>query len=147
MTCFRDRVPGPERAIEDAAALSAQGLLFTGEEPLWTGGSLSVGAGRPDLIFVSYAPDVISLTHGDVGMSAILAYLRAVREARLETIVERMRLHPKVVIRYLDNLLAAKRVRQVNSADSQRASRHHVRRGLCHRVRGRLATFLSTIDM
>lgn len=105
VTYFRERVVGPEQTIEDAAASNARCLLFSDQELLWSGGSVPIGAGRPDLILVSYDPDIIALAHGDIGMAQILAYLRAVREARLDTIVDRMRRRPKVVIRHLDDLL------------------------------------------
>ena len=115
VTYFRERIPGPELAIEDAVALSARGLFFSDEELLWSGGSLPVGAGRPDLVLVSYSPEVTALDGGDLAMAQILAYLRAVRKARLDTIAQRMRKGPRLIARSLDALLAIKAITRKNS--------------------------------
>ncbi len=62
--------------------------LFSTSQNSWTAASLPLGAGVPDLVVVSYDPQVLALTHVDLTDAQILAYLRAVRKARLETIVE-----------------------------------------------------------
>ena len=115
VTYFRERTPGPELAIEDAVAANVKSLLFSEEEVLWSGGSLSVGAGRPDLVVVSCVPDVYALVQGDMATAQILAYLRAVREAKLDTIANRIRKRREIIVRNLDELLEIDAIRTNDS--------------------------------
>jgi hypothetical protein len=85
---FRLRRPGPEVLIQDAVAAQIP-ELFSSSENLWTGTSVPIGAGMPDLVVVSYYPEVLALAKIDLTDASIFAYLRAVRKARLETIAER----------------------------------------------------------
>jgi hypothetical protein len=85
---FRPRRPGPEVLIQDAVAAQIP-ELFSSSENLWTGTSVPIGAGMPDLVVVSYYPELLALANIELADASIFAYLRAVRKARLETIAER----------------------------------------------------------
>jgi hypothetical protein len=56
---FRLRRPGPEVLIQDAVAAQIP-ELFSSSENLWTGTSVPIGAGMPDLVVVSYYPEVLA---------------------------------------------------------------------------------------
>ena len=110
VTRFRQRTPGPECEIEDAIENHIKDLCFPHDPLLWMGGSIPVGAGRPDLVVASCDPNVLALAHVDMPTVEVLAYLRAVNEARPETIVNRIGATQEVVIRYLDGLVEAQAV-------------------------------------
>jgi hypothetical protein len=84
--------------------------LFCRGENSWTAASLPLGAGVPDLVVVSYDPQVFALAHVDLTDSQILAYLRAVGKARLETIAERMGTSPEKLSPRLYTLVDAEAV-------------------------------------
>lgn len=107
---FRRRRPGPEAAIEDALATYIPQLVPATGYPLWAAGSVPIGAGLPDLVIVSYLPHVMALAHGDTSDSQILAYLRAVGRARIETIVQRTRTSRREVTKTLYSLVGAQAV-------------------------------------
>jgi Flp pilus assembly secretin CpaC len=112
---FRARREGPEAAMQDVVVESIPNLLAPAENS-WTGASLPLGAGIPDLVVVSYDPQVFALSHVDLADAQILAYLRAVRKARLETIAERMGTALEKVSRRLSSLVQATAVE--TSADT-----------------------------
>ena len=100
---FRQRRAGPELAVEDAVAECIPGLFET-EYPLWAGGSLPLGAGRPDLVVVSVEPKVYALAQIEISTAQILAYLRVVGRARPKTISERTGQSVDAVILGLEGL-------------------------------------------
>jgi hypothetical protein len=104
VTYFRPRRPGPEAVIENAVAKSIPELFPSQSRPLWTAGSVPIGAGMPDLVVVSCEPQVFALTKVEMPTSHILAYLRAVGRARLETITDRVRRPREVILRCLNGL-------------------------------------------
>ena len=110
VTYFRPQRPGPETLIEKAVAESIRDLLPLDEHQLWVAGSLPIGAGLPDLIVVSYNPEVVALANVEMGSAEILAYLRVVTRARLHTIVERVARPRTTIVRCLDSLLEVKAV-------------------------------------
>jgi hypothetical protein len=113
---FRARRPGPEAIIENAVAERVPDLFQNEQHPLWMAGSLPIGAGMPDLVVVSCAPQVFALSHVEMPTPNILAYLRAVGRARLETIASRMG-HPReLIIRCLNGLVEVEAV--ANNADT-----------------------------
>jgi DNA-binding Lrp family transcriptional regulator len=69
-----------------------------------------LGAGIPDLVVVSYYPQVFALAHVDLSDAQILAYLRAVGRARLETIAERLGTSAKTIERRLAGLIDAEAI-------------------------------------
>lgn len=105
VTYFRSRKPGPEILIENAVARQIPSLFPCAKHPKWTAGSLPIGAGIPDLVVVSFRPEVYALTQVEIPNEHILAYLRAVVCARAETISERVGQPKEIIIRCLDGLV------------------------------------------
>ena len=103
---FRSHRPGPEAVIQDVVAERLPNL-FPPSPHWWTAASLPLGAGIPDLILVSYHPEVFALAHVDLSDAQILAYLRAVGRAKLETIARRIGASPKTLSRRLEVLVDA----------------------------------------
>lgn len=104
ITHFARRRPGPEATIEDAVALQIPYLFQSRRLPLWTARSASIGAGRPDLVAVSYEPRVLALAELQELKPDILAYLRGIRCARLETIADRLDSPRQQMARRLERL-------------------------------------------
>jgi DNA-binding Lrp family transcriptional regulator len=84
--------------------------LFCPSQNSWTAASLPLGAGVPDLVVVSYDPQVFALAHVDLTDAQILAYLRAVGKARLETIAQRMGTSPEKLSGRLSDLVEAEAI-------------------------------------
>jgi hypothetical protein len=82
-------------------------LFSSGGYPRWTAGSVPVGAGMPDLIVATYAPQVIALADVEIADTHVLGYLRAVTRARIDTIAERMDISSRFLIRSLYRLVEA----------------------------------------
>ena len=59
----------------------------------------------PDLVVVSYHPQVFALSQLPLSDTQVLAYLRAVGRANLNSIVERMRVPRKRISRVIDGLV------------------------------------------
>jgi hypothetical protein len=76
----------------------------------WTGAFVPLGAGIPDLVVVSYRPQVFALARVDRLDAQILAYLRAVGRARLQTIAQRMGISTKRARCQVDGLINAEAV-------------------------------------
>lgn len=70
-------------------------------------GSVPLGAGMPDLIVAAYQPLVAGLAGSGAVDANILAYLRGVGRARLDTIATRLRLSRSTADRRIRNLLDA----------------------------------------
>lgn len=110
VTYFRPQRTGPETQIENAVINQIMDFFPTGDRPIWTAGSLPIGAGMPDLVVVSCEPEVFALVHVEMPSTEILAYLRAVRHARLKTIAERVGQPREIIVRCLDNLVEVEAV-------------------------------------
>jgi len=110
VTQFRPRRQGPEALMQDIVAGHVP-ELFNRNIHSWTASSLPLGAGIPDLVVVSYYPQVFALTNVDLADAQILAYLRAVGKARLETIAERIGASPKKLSTRLSSLIDAEAIR------------------------------------
>ncbi len=104
---FRQQRPGPEAAIENAVANRIGDMFGHDAGPTWAAASLPVGAGLPDLLIVSCHPKVFALSKIEVSPTDILAYLKAVSRASVETITDRVRQSRARVERCLDELLGA----------------------------------------
>lgn len=91
ITYHRPRRPGPELVLEKALISNRSGFLDSCK-PWWLASSLRLGAGLPDLVAVRY--DSTLQDAGPLARDAIevLAYLRAVGQARLETVASRLQL-------------------------------------------------------
>lgn len=110
VTYFRQQRQGPETAIEKAVIGQIPDLFPAGDRPMWTAGSVPIGAGQPDLVVVTCEPAVFALAQVEIPSDEILAYLRAVRSAKLSTIEERVPRPRRVIIRCLDYLVEAEAV-------------------------------------
>src|ERR1039457_3281895 len=109
VTQFRARRQGPEALMQDVVVHRIP-ELFGPSQNSWTAASLPLGAGVPDLVVVSYDPQVFALAHVDLTDAQILAYLRAVGKARLDTIAERMGTSPEKLSSRLSNLVEAEAI-------------------------------------
>jgi len=87
---FRRRINGPELRIEDAVVSRLTDIFERTDWPLWLGGSVPIGAGFPDIVSVWYDPAVVTLANFPASDGHVLAYLRTVRRATLETIAARL---------------------------------------------------------
>lgn len=110
VTYFRPRRPGPEAVIENAVAKQIPNLFPSNAHQLWTAGSVPIGAGMPDLVVVSCEPQVFALAQVEMPNAQILAYLRAVGRARLDTITDRMGKPRELILRYLNGLVEVEAV-------------------------------------
>jgi hypothetical protein len=102
---FRPRRPGPEVQLENVVAERIPDLFGGGAHPMWTAGSVPIGAGRPDLVVVSYRPEVLALADLEMPNAHVLAYLRAAGSARLGTLTDRMRRPRQTLIRCVNGLV------------------------------------------
>lgn len=109
LTQFRPRRQGPEALIEDIVAGQIP-KLFRPSPHSWIAASLRLGAGIPDLVVASYHPQVFALANVKLIDAQILAYLRGVGKARLETIAERMGASPKKLNCSLSSLVDAEAI-------------------------------------
>lgn len=107
---FRPQRPGPEVHIENAVASHLARLFPTERSPVWVAGSLPIGAGMPDLVAVSYQPEIIALANVDMRSADILAYLRVVNKARLDTITQRISAPRTRIVKCIDDLLEAEAI-------------------------------------
>jgi hypothetical protein len=96
--------------METSVAECIPQLFGNSQYPSWTVGSLAIGAGMPDLLIISYRPLVFALANTNLKETQILAYLRAVGRARMETIARRLHSTEKLVNRSLYSLVDAKAV-------------------------------------
>ncbi len=105
ITYFRTRKPGPENVLEDAV-VSWMGKHYSGRgHDLWAGGSVPVGGGVPDIVLARYLPQVVRFSDIPNHAIQILAYLRSVANARLDTISKRTRQPVRRVAEALDTLM------------------------------------------
>lgn len=86
---FRPRREGPEAVLQDTLEERIPDLFSVGKN-VWAAASLPIGAGIPDLVIAEYHPEVLALANVEIQDAQVLAYLRAVRRARLETIADRV---------------------------------------------------------
>ena len=97
---FMPQVQGPEQAIERAVARHIVATLAIDTPHTWLGSNASVGAGRPDLLVVSYNPELLVLRSTDLLAPRLLAYLHKVPRASLPSIMRALR-QPLAKIRLL----------------------------------------------
>lgn len=107
---FGPRKYGPEVKIEDAIAEQIPDIFPCDERFLWTAGSIPLGSGMPDLTIVTYEPQVFASANFEMPDIHILAYLRVVGRARLDTITERIGARREKIVRCLKSLVDAKAV-------------------------------------
>ena len=117
VTQFRPRRHGPEAIIQDIVAGHIP-ELFCPSPQSWTAASVPLGVGIPDLVVVSYNPQVFALANIELTDAQILAYLRAVGKARLETIAQRMGTSPKKLGDRLTRLVEASAIETTSNTFS-----------------------------
>lgn len=120
VTYFREPRPGPELQIQIAVIKQIPFLFPSNDRPSWTAGHVPVGAGMPDLVVISSDPEVVTLSSINLPHAHILAYLRAVSCARLDTIVQRIRWSRKMLVRCLGALVEAQVVDEEDTVFSLR---------------------------
>jgi hypothetical protein len=107
---FRPQRPGPEAELQDAVTQQLVELSPASCGPVWAGSSVPLGAGIPDLVMVAYQPEVLTLADLECASAEILAYLHAVRRARLRTILQHTNRRRHLAIRCLNGLVEAEAV-------------------------------------
>ncbi len=107
---FRPRRDGPERLMQDQIASRIPDLFSAPYPDVWAGASLPIGAGLPDLVISSFHRQVLALASVELTDAEVLAYLRAVGRAKLDTIAQRMSASKRSVERTLSALVEAQAV-------------------------------------
>jgi len=102
---FRPRRSGPEAVVEDAVADQIQSIFHHDSLRLWTAGSPSIGAGMPDLVVVSFKPEVLVLSQVEIPTTNIIAYLRAVGTAHADMIIKQVGMSEKTTLQHLNRLI------------------------------------------
>ncbi|MBX3004850.1 MAG: MarR family transcriptional regulator [Anaerolineales bacterium] len=105
VTFYRSRRPGPELEIEDSLVQHADKMFSKTNYTQWVGGALTIGTAVPDLLVVSYRPEVISLSNISPACTAILAYLRFYGKASMHVMARKLRLPQPSIGRELENLV------------------------------------------
>jgi len=98
---------GPEAILHRAVESKLVLLFHQGKRLVWTASSFAVGAGRPDLLMMTFEPQVVALTKLNTTDKAIITYLRTVGRATLATISERLRLSRRTALRSIASLRKA----------------------------------------
>lgn len=101
---FRPRRPGPELWLEDAVVADAT-LLVPTAGCVWLGASLYMGMTCPDLTIVEYEPLVSLMSDLTPLQREMLAYLRTIARARIDTIASRLQRTEMAILAELENLL------------------------------------------
>ena len=99
---IRKRRSGPEQKIENTTVLNLAKLLKTECNLLWTGGSVPLGAGIPDMIATVFKPELLNLARIEKPNLGILSYLRSSGKAKESTIKNRLSLSNKMVTSQLE---------------------------------------------
>jgi hypothetical protein len=120
VTYFRKPRLGLELQMQTEVARQIPRLFPSDNRQYWTAGHVPVGAGMPDLVVISSEPEVITLSNVCLPHTHILAYLRTVRGARLDTIVQRLRWSRKLVTQCLEALIEAQTVDEADAVFSLR---------------------------
>lgn len=116
ITYFRQRKLGPETELEDAIVKWIPHYFSNYEHQLWTGGSVPIGAGLPDIIAATYKPELTCLAETNAHIIQVLAYLRSVGRARLDTISNRIGLSQELIAECLDDLVQVQVVRSKSNS-------------------------------
>lgn len=115
-THFRPLRAGPEADLQVVVQDHLNDIVPPAEAPTWTGGSVPLGAGIPDIVRTSYEPELLALSGVDPATISLLAYLRAVGRARPNTIRDRLGTNLGSVERKLAGLQDARIVASCGSS-------------------------------
>jgi len=107
ITYFRRPIEGPEKRIEEIVASSIPSTFNLHSHFTWIAASAPLGAGRPDLVVVSYKPEIFLLPSSGTSTTEILAYLFSVQKAHLITIKKRIKRPDHIVVSRLRDLVDA----------------------------------------
>lgn len=102
---YGNRRLGPEIELEDSVVRNLAKLFPVPRWPTCVLASKRIGAGAPDLTIVTCAPYAGALADLDPQSTSIIAFLRAVRWATLETLTERLRIRSHSLGIRLDALI------------------------------------------
>lgn len=105
ITYVRPRRPGPEQKIENTTVLNMLKLLKSESNLLWMGGSVSLGAGMPDIVAAIFKPQLLNLAQTTKPNISVLSYLRATGFAKKETIARKLLLSSGVIEAQLEVFL------------------------------------------
>lgn len=98
--------------LEDAVVNWVDQLAPLANKPSWVACSPTIGAGMPDILFANYEPQVIALSKKKISNTQLLAYLRAVNGARLDTIMYHLKYPLKRITTDLDELMEIEAIHQ-----------------------------------
>ena len=115
ITHFRRRRLGKETKLEDAIIRCIPQFFRSYKYKFWAGGSVPLGAGFPDIVIVTYKPEVFELSRMNNSNIHILAYLRSTSKARIETISKHIGFAESVIGECLEELIEAKAVKKTSS--------------------------------
>jgi len=101
---YRSSKAGPEAILETTVAENLHSIMGTNGD-FWAAASPQIGAGLPDILVASFRPEIVVLSKTEMPNADILAYLRAVGKAKLDTITNRLRLPRELIIRSLNDLI------------------------------------------
>lgn len=113
---FRHLRCGPEAKLQFAVQSRLDDLFPQTVKPVWTGGSVPLGAGIPDIVRAVYEPEVAALAGADGTILAVLAYLRTVGKARRDTISLRLCKSDRAIGLRLAAMEAASIITEKNSS-------------------------------
>ena len=123
VTYFRPRRKGPEILLEDAVARAIPDLFDAGTHLRWTGGSVPIGAGLPDLLIVNCNSALLTLAKADLPAAEILAYLKIVGCATADTIAESTKRSLGKTVRALDQLQEVRAIAKARGNQQFRLTR------------------------
>jgi hypothetical protein len=99
--------PGPEADLQARLEVRLHSLFDMGDELVWTGGAVPVGAGQPDIILAKCQPNILGLGSVRGASDVLLGYLRAVGYASPQTISRRIGRTDRQVAKLIDELTLA----------------------------------------
>jgi hypothetical protein len=104
---FGSARPGPEADLQAQLEAGLHTLFNTEGELVWTGGSVPVGAGQPDIILAKCQQNISGLGSVRGASHVLLGYLRAVGYATPTTISQRIGRSDRQVAYLIDDLTSA----------------------------------------
>lgn len=106
--------PGPESGIVSSLSKWWPKLCVS-KFSCWAGSSFTLGAGQPDLVVVSYRPEIRLAKSLGIIHVKVLSYLRSVSYASYIAVIENTGLDKKVLDLALEKLLRIKAISQIKT--------------------------------
>jgi len=107
---------GPEAELQGIIAKALPDLIDSSGSRVWAGSSLPIGAGLPDLLAATYRPQVEMIAALSSQHLAIIAYLRSVSKAKLDTIADRVAAPVSRVSTCVECLLEIQVIRRIGNS-------------------------------